>query len=37
MGLPSEKIRLWNMVGRQNKTIRPDAPIPDIDLDKSKN
>ena len=25
--LPRDHIRLWNMVGRQNKTTRPDTPI----------
>jgi hypothetical protein len=25
--LPRDHIRLWNFVNRQNKTIRPDAPI----------
>lgn len=31
MQLPSEQIRLWIMVNRQNKTIRPDQPIPDME------
>lgn len=26
-----EEIRLWVLVNRQNKTIRPDAPVPDTD------
>jgi ubiquitin carboxyl-terminal hydrolase 7 len=30
MQLPAEQIRLWIMVNRQNKTIRPDQPIPDM-------
>ncbi|KXS19866.1 cysteine proteinase [Gonapodya prolifera JEL478] len=30
-GIPLEKMRLWSMAGRQNKTIRPDAPIPDTE------
>lgn len=30
MQLPAEQIRLWIMVNRQNKTIRPDQPIPDL-------
>lgn len=30
-----EQIRLWVMVNRQNKTVRPDQPL--IDLDKSKS
>lgn len=32
MQLPAEQIRLWIMVNRQNKTIRPDQPIPDLEL-----
>lgn len=32
MQLPTELIRLWIMVNRQNKTIRPDQPIPDMEL-----
>ncbi|KAL1956846.1 hypothetical protein VTO42DRAFT_6796 [Malbranchea cinnamomea] len=31
-GLAPEQIRLWAMVNRQNKTIRPDQPIRDLDL-----
>jgi ubiquitin carboxyl-terminal hydrolase 7 len=27
--LSDEGFKLWNMVGRQNKTIRPDAPLVD--------
>ncbi|KAH7915018.1 hypothetical protein BJ138DRAFT_1170257 [Hygrophoropsis aurantiaca] len=27
--LPENKIRLWVMVNRQNKTVRPDTPIPE--------
>ncbi|KAL1922777.1 uncharacterized protein VTP21DRAFT_9153 [Calcarisporiella thermophila] len=30
-GLPVERFRLWVMVNRQNKTIRPDTPIPEND------
>ncbi len=26
-----EHIRLWVLVNRQNKTVRPDAPVPDTD------
>ncbi|KAM0792135.1 hypothetical protein ACM66B_004835 [Microbotryomycetes sp. NB124-2] len=26
-----EDVRLWVLVNRQNKTIRPDAPVPDTD------
>ncbi|KAJ3080058.1 hypothetical protein HK102_003345, partial [Quaeritorhiza haematococci] len=32
--VPVEKFRLWTMVGRQNKTIRPDFPIPETEGDK---
>ncbi|KAJ3129556.1 hypothetical protein HK098_001032 [Nowakowskiella sp. JEL0407] len=28
------QFRLWTMVGRQNKTVRPDVPIPDSENDK---
>lgn len=31
MQLPADQIRLWSMVNRQNKTIRPDQPIPDLE------
>ncbi|PVF96521.1 cysteine proteinase [Serendipita vermifera] len=31
-GLPTERIRLWVISSRQNKTLRPDIPIPDTDL-----
>ncbi|KAI6036100.1 hypothetical protein PISMIDRAFT_10918 [Pisolithus microcarpus 441] len=27
--LPDNKIRLWVLVNRQNKTVRPDTPIPE--------
>ncbi|GES75615.1 cysteine proteinase [Rhizophagus clarus] len=27
--IPSEQIRFWVFVNRQNKTVRPDAPIPE--------
>src|SRR6202011_579107 len=27
-GLPRDHIRLWHLVNRQNKTVRPDVPIP---------
>lgn len=30
MGQDARKIRLWMMVNRQNKTIRPDQPIMDL-------
>lgn len=29
--LTPDRIRLWVLVGRQNKTVRPDVPIPDHD------
>ena len=32
MKLPAEQVRLWIMVNRQNKTIRPDQPIIDLDI-----
>lgn len=32
LNLPSEKVRLWAMVNRQNKTIRPDQPLTDGNL-----
>jgi ubiquitin carboxyl-terminal hydrolase 7 len=27
--LPEQAVRLWVMVNRQNKTVRPDTPIPE--------
>lgn len=33
-GCLPEQLRLWVMVNRQNKTVRPDQPM--LDLDKSK-
>ncbi|KAI4109728.1 MAG: hypothetical protein L6R37_000415 [Teloschistes peruensis] len=30
--LPAEQVRLWVMVNRQNKTIRPDQPLPDLNM-----
>ncbi|CAG8477220.1 23929_t:CDS:10 [Racocetra persica] len=33
IGIPSEQIRLWVLARRQNKTVRPDTPIPDNFLD----
>ncbi|KAI8854157.1 cysteine proteinase [Chytridium lagenaria] len=35
LGVPPERIRLWTMVGRQNKTIRPDSPVPDTENEKT--
>lgn len=32
--IPAAQFKLWNMVGRQNKTVRPDAPIA-LDTEKS--
>ncbi|KAH8927853.1 cysteine proteinase [Atractiella rhizophila] len=31
MGLDATHVRLWVLVNRQNKTVRPDAPVPDND------
>lgn len=30
-GHPANQIRLWVLVNRQNKTVRPDTPIPEND------
>ena len=30
--LPPEQVRLWIMVNRQNKTIRPDQPLPEPEM-----
>ena len=30
--VPPENLRLWVMVNRQNKTTRPDQPIPELDM-----
>lgn len=30
--LPPEQLRLWVMVNRQNKTTRPDQPLPDLNM-----
>ncbi|TPX38452.1 hypothetical protein SeMB42_g06732 [Synchytrium endobioticum] len=35
MQLAPERVRLWTMVGRQNKTLRPDAPIPETEYDQT--
>jgi len=32
MQIPAEQVRLWIMVNRQNKTIRPDQPITDLEM-----
>ncbi|KAL8929473.1 MAG: hypothetical protein Q9208_001142 [Pyrenodesmia sp. 3 TL-2023] len=29
---PSDQVRLWVMVNRQNKTTRPDQPLPDLNM-----
>lgn len=31
-----EDVRLWVLVNRQNKTVRPDAPVADTDPTMSK-
>lgn len=30
--IPAEKVRLWVLVNRQNKTVRPDQPLLDPDM-----
>ncbi|KAL5594772.1 hypothetical protein BROUX41_001686 [Berkeleyomyces rouxiae] len=30
INVPSNKVRMWQMVNRQNKTVRPDTPIVDL-------
>jgi ubiquitin carboxyl-terminal hydrolase 7 len=35
LGVPSDHIRLWILVNRQNRTVRPDAPILDADYQLS--
>lgn len=30
--LPAERLRLWAMVNRQNKTTRPDQPLKDLEM-----
>jgi len=35
-GYPESQVRLWMMVGRQNKTVRPDTYIPEDDPSLSK-
>lgn len=32
LGLEHDQVRFWVMVGRQNKTNRPDQPIRDVDI-----
>lgn len=36
LGLPFDGFRLWGMVSRQNRTVRPDCPIHEADYGKSK-
>lgn len=36
-GLPVNHIRCWFLVNRQNRTIRPDAPIPEEETNNSKD
>ena len=38
-GLEADQIRFWSMVGRQNKTNRPDQPIldPDMTIEEAMN
>jgi ubiquitin carboxyl-terminal hydrolase 7 len=31
-GCDPRRIRLWCMVNRQNRTVRPDAPIPEMNI-----
>lgn len=31
---PPEKVRLWVMVNRQNKTVRPDNPLTNLEMSK---
>lgn len=35
LGVPADHIRLWILVNRQNRTVRPDAPILDADYQLS--
>lgn len=35
--IPEREFRLWVLVNRQNKTIRPDLPIADSDAQQSKS
>lgn len=32
LDVDSSRIRMWSMVNRQNKTVRPDQPIMDLDI-----
>lgn len=31
LGIEPQQLRLWVMVNRQNKTLRPDQPLTDLD------
>ncbi|RUP44365.1 hypothetical protein BC936DRAFT_149573 [Jimgerdemannia flammicorona] len=33
--IPTERFRLWILVNRQNRTVRPDQPIPETDANTS--
>ncbi|CAO3632410.1 unnamed protein product [Cunninghamella blakesleeana] len=35
LGLPTTHFRPWILVNRQNKTVRPDAPVPEEDFDNA--
>ncbi|KAJ3117728.1 hypothetical protein HDU96_005858 [Phlyctochytrium bullatum] len=35
LNAPPERIKLWTMVGRQNRTVRPDSPLPDTENEKT--
>lgn len=32
LGETPDRVRLWSMVNRQNKTVRPDQPILDLEM-----
>lgn len=34
--LPEQQMRLWVLVNRQNKTVRPDTPVPENDANLSE-
>ncbi|KAI8341471.1 hypothetical protein BC941DRAFT_416983 [Chlamydoabsidia padenii] len=35
LGIPSTHIRCWFLVNRQNRTVRPDAPIPEEEAENT--
>ncbi|RGB42717.1 cysteine proteinase [Rhizophagus diaphanus] len=35
--IPTEQVRFWVLVNRQNKTVRPDAPISDAPMTSRQN